>query len=226
MKTFLKWFGLACLIGFALSLCTSCTRRPQPSDPETAHQHQAQHTPDVGAKPRNSTQTPEIRGNYVELPAAAPTTAVGRFLRTVNPVNRSQRRYNAREFNRAMAKTGKQKCKGCTIVYGSVDNLSQTGKKATAATGTGAAAAGAGAQQATDSATLTSAQTGNAATQQGDGNQLEQKATVEQAPDWRATLAAKLSGPLGMVLGLAGGVGILYLIYAWRRKRAAQDLIA
>lgn len=81
-------------------------------------------------------------------------------------------------------------------------------------------------QQASDSATLTSSGTGNAATQQGDGNQLEQKATVEQAPDWKAALTKALAGPVGIVLGIAAAGGLIYLIIAWRRKRAASELIS
>jgi hypothetical protein len=119
-------------------------------------------------------------------------------------------------------------------VAGNQSNAATTvGKKATAATGEGAVASVTGKKSgpaviASDSSTLNAIEGGgNLAAVNGDGNALEQtkQDVTTEAPGIGATIAQKLAGPPGIVLGIALAGGLIYLVIIWRKKKAAQNLV-
>ena len=76
-----------------------------------------------------------------------------------------------------------------------------------------------------DSATLTN-QAGATNAVAGKDNTTTQTSTAPAVADWRSTLAARLAGPLGLVLGLAALLALGYALYLLlpvlrRRKTAA-----
>jgi hypothetical protein len=111
-----------------------------------------------------------------------------------------------------------RKCKGCTIVYG---DATVAGKKAQVAT-EGADLTNiekAKAPVATDGATSKDQRgAGVASDITGDNNAPQLTNTAPQAPGIGATIAAKLTGPVGIVLGVAAAGGLVYLLLLWRKK--------
>ena len=76
-----------------------------------------------------------------------------------------------------------------------------------------------------DSATLTN-QAGATNAVAGKDNTTTQTSTAPAAADWRSTLAARLAGPLGLVLGLAALLALGYALYlllpVLRRRKTAS----
>ena len=114
-----------------------------------------------------------------------------------------------------------RKCKGCNFYYAPATII---GKKATGAVGDNArtTVAGKKSTQATDSSTVTDQRAATNAVS-GHGITATQTNTAPKAPGVGATIAAKLTGPLGWVLGAValGGAcyGIWWLLPLLPRRR-------
>ncbi|GAB2958900.1 hypothetical protein GCM10027048_27570 [Hymenobacter coalescens] len=199
------FFAVVILALFVMALASCRTAKPNPleQDAPPIGDARTRHTPDVGTAPHQVDSSPQNMDSSARKEESPKLPLL-------------QRLFGA----------GKTKYKNTTVQYvvgdhNKLQSASDVKNKDGAFSWEGAAAnAGKGANQATDSSTLTSTGTGNAATVQGDGNKLEQTATTQEAADWKATLAK----PVGIVAGLAAAGGLVYLLILWRRKRAAQNL--
>ena len=117
-----------------------------------------------------------------------------------------------------------RKCKGCTFNYVQGNQSTVTvGKKSTAATGDGAkvAVAGKNSTQATDSAQAVA--TGGGAAAVGAGASASGGAAPVEAPGWKAALAGPVgkAGAVLLVLALGGVVWYLLPLLPKRKKSDA-----
>jgi hypothetical protein len=127
---------------------------------------------------------------------------------------------------------GKKSTVTINQVAGNQSNTNATiGKKATAATGEGAVAtviekkAGPAVVN-SDSSTLNAVTGGgNLAAVQGDGNTTSQTKADVEPPSVAATIAQELTGPLGIMLAVGAGVGLIYLLVLWRKKKAVETFV-
>jgi hypothetical protein len=142
-------------------------------------------------------------------------------------------------LERAAAKVGLTTRRPTTVIgkkstinnYYAPATVTTAGKKATVAVGAGAVASviekkAGPAQVATDSSLLNAVSGGgNLQAVHGNDNRLEatKQDTTEEAPGIGATVAAKLFGPLGIVV--AAGVVVIGVVL-WRKKKQAQSLIS
>jgi len=126
-----------------------------------------------------------------------------------------------------------KKCKGCSF-YTIAGDATVAGKKAQVAAGEGSSLTITGKKSGpavigSDSSTLNAVGGGgNLAAVQGDGNTTTQTKADTEAPGVGATIAAKLTGPLGLVIG--GALTCVLVAYGgswvwgvWKRRKAAAQ---
>ena len=209
-----------CALALTLAGTTACsTSRP----PATVSAH---------AEP--ATATTDTAGDAPALPEGVvvqpPQSALGKLLRWPAPA--------ARYYPPGTpVMAGKKSTVTINHVAGNQSNTSATiGKKGTAATGEGAVATliekkAGPSVVASDSSTLNAVTGGgNLAAVQGDGNTTAQTKADVEPPSVGATIAAKLTGPLGWALGalvLAGaGYGVWRLWPLLKRKSTPYNVTA
>lgn len=198
----------------------------------------AQHhlTPARPPRPERFSQAELDRTRYETVPdSLAP--AAGSDARTKASV--LQRWRQQFQHDAARTQTGPatmpRKCKGCVFNTVAGDQTNSTaGKKATVAAGDNAVAShiekkAGPAVVGSDSATLNNVGTGNLAATNGDGNTTTQTKADVEPPSIGATIAARLTGPLGWALGVAAlgvmGYGVYRLWPLLRRKDSPTNQV-
>lgn len=178
----------------ALYLLPACVRHPKPSDREA--ENLASSAPNLASSGDSAAIKKRTEKQPENKPAQDPRKGIFSFL----------------SRPKSEKKTGKVKLKNVTIqqVIGDNNKVAAGDTKLKDS------------QQASDSATLTSSGTGNAANVSGDGNKLEQKAentTDTRGPAWLRGL--KVAG----VLAITGfGIYQLWPLFAaWRRRQSNKN---
>ncbi|MGI4862757.1 MAG: hypothetical protein ACRYFZ_02465 [Janthinobacterium lividum] len=205
------------LFAGALLLATSCTRPPSAQPPQSEPIGADALTPDSTLATRHV----QVDSVVVERPATFWDKVLHRTPKpyTVAPIVAQRSISIGRKSN-------------VSVYYGSATVITNTaGKNAQLAAGAGAVTShiekkAGPAIVASDSSTLNAiAGGGNLAAVHGDGNQLEQHATTQQPPDWRAMLAKPVGAVLASVVAVSLVGGVIFLIAAYKRsKKLANEV--
>lgn len=185
--------SLLAAVGLLWCLASCAASRPvSPSEPETP-----QHSLTLGELPRA-----EPGAGFDSCAAPAKTLSTRRPTRSL-----IQRIFSART-QETHSTSAPRKCKNCTFQISNGNNNTQSStdinkNKAPSATAPQATA--------TDQR-----EAGTAANVEGDGNQLEQTATTQEA----AGFGGAIGKPIG--LALAGGLVLLLLMFLWKRRNDNQ----